>query len=91
MSGPYGIPVTDDIHVLLPADVKEAWEKFHRWWEANPPANRIVHKADMPADIWEAMLKVLPTPIPGYEEKILADSCYWMYALAHMDEPPAGF
>ncbi len=90
-SGPYGIPITNDIQVLLPADVTEAWEKFHSWWEADHPANNIVHKADIPADIWEAMLKVIPTPIPGYEGKILADSCYWMYVLAHMDEPPAGF
>ena len=85
---PYGIPITHDIHVQLPTKVITAWEQFHVWWQNRNWDEPVVKKADLPPEILQAMLFVLPTPIPGYEGSTLADSCYWIGVLSRFDESP---
>ena len=74
---PYGIPIEEETHELLPQPVKDAYEIFRIWWRTVHLSDGItpIDEASMPADVREAYDLILETPIPGYDNATCADSC----------------
>jgi len=82
---PHGIPIPMEVHELFPEEVKEAWAKFHAWYEEVPrDENGQISRSHMPREVKEAMKVVLEAPIPGYDGHTGEDSCYMVGVLSYL-------
>ena len=70
---PMGIPIPGYLHEQLPEDTQRAFEIFDAWFKNQDPPRR---RADMPDDVAKALVTIKGTPIPGYEPRTCAESCY---------------